>query len=324
MRLTFLGTSAGMPTTERNVTALALAIDDSRCWYLVDCGEGTQHRLLTCRYTLAQLKAIFITHIHGDHIFGLPGLLTSASMQGRIEPLTICGPDGVEPFVRQSLACADVHDLPFELHFVRSDAEDFTFSDENFAVTAHPLSHRVPSFAYRFFEKTVATALDGEKLKALGVPRGPLWGQLQKGERIVLENGTRVSPEQVMDPAPRSRVAVIGGDNDQPELLHEVLLDADLLVHESTFTDEVFQKVGPRWMHSTAKKVAEAAARAGVPNIILTHFSGRYRLSPRAGENSVEMLRREAQEYYQGQVELAEDLGVWQLSREGQLVGLND
>ena len=254
MRLTFLGTSAGMPTTERNVTALALALDDSRSWYLVDCGEGTQHQLLHCRYTLSQLQAIFITHVHGDHIFGLPGLLTSASMQGRTEPLTICGPEGVESFVRHSLACADVQHLPFELCFTRSDKDSFQYQDGSVTVTAHGLSHRVPSFAYRISEQVVSHRLDQEKLDALGIPRGPLWGQLQAGEPVTLEDGRQVVSDEVMGTPPEKRTVIIGGDNDQPELLMDVLADADLLVHEATFTDEVFQKVGPVWMHSTAKK----------------------------------------------------------------------
>lgn len=324
MRLTFLGTAAGMPTTERNVSALALAIDDSRRWYLIDCGEGTQHRLLSCRYTLMHLQAIFITHIHGDHIFGLPGLLTSASMQGRSEPLVICGPDGVERFVRQALACADVSALPFELRFVRSDRADFAFADDGVRVSAHPLSHRVPSFAYRFAEQPRAAMLDRDRLQALQVPQGPLWGRLQKGQAVVLDDGRQIQPQQVLAPAGRSRVVVVGGDNDQPELLHEAMTAADVLVHESTFSDEVLQKVGSQWMHSSARQVAEAASRAGIPHLILTHFSGRYRLSPRAGSASVELLRQEAMTCFCGQVELAEDLACWQLSREGRLSRCHD
>ena len=320
MRLTFLGTSAGMPTTERNVTALTLAIDDSRSWYLVDCGEGTQHRLLYCRYTLSHLKAIFITHVHGDHTFGLPGLLTSASMQGRTTPLMICGPEGVESFVRHALICADVNELPFELIFSRSDLSGFAYQDSDVSVTSHPLSHRVPSFAYRFSENTVSNRLDVDKLTSLNVPRGPLWGQLQQGENIKLADGQIISPAQVMAKPPRKREVVIGGDNDQPELLEGILKEADLLVHEATFTDDVFQKVGPVWMHSTAKRVAESAERAALPHLILTHFSGRYRLSTESGERSIEVIRQEAQRFYKGRVELAEDFAIWQLDREDGLV----
>ena len=319
MKLTFLGTSAGMPTTERNVTALALAIDDSKQWYLVDCGEGTQHQLLRCHYTLNNLQTIFITHVHGDHMFGLPGLLTSASMQGRTRPLTICAPEGVKEFVVTTLKYAAVRDLPFTLHFVRSDVPDFLYRDKGFEVSAHELSHRVPSFAYRFEEQTYSTRLDIEQLNQLQVPRGELWGKLQSGEVVTLDNGEQVSPEQVLVPPPKKRVAVIAGDNDQPDLLIDALKNADLLVHEATVTQEMLEQVGPIWMHSSAKMVAEAAHKSGIPNLILTHFSGRYRLSPQAEESCVEVIREEAAHYFQGKIELAQDLKSWHLNRNKEL-----
>ena len=316
MRLTFLGTSAGMPTKERNVTALALAVDDSRHWYLVDCGEATQHQLLHCPYTLNNLQAIFITHVHGDHMYGLPGLLTSASMQGRTQPLHICAPEGVETFVRCALECSDVYDLPYELNFIRCDQADFAFADGNMAVTAHELSHRVPSFAYRFNEHTHSTRLDTDKLDHLGVPRGELWGQLQSGKPVYLEDGSEVLPEQVMLPPPPARTVIIAGDNNRPELLLDTLKGADLLVHEATMTQEVLDRVGPVWMHSSARMVAEVAQQSGIPNLILTHFSGRYRLSSEDKESCVEVLRAEAEQFFDGKVQLARDLGCWELSQE--------
>ncbi|MDP0561804.1 MAG: ribonuclease Z [Candidatus Endonucleobacter sp. (ex Gigantidas childressi)] len=324
MRLTFLGTSAGMPTIERNMAALALAMDDSRYWYLIDCGEGTQHQLLRCRYTLSHLHGIFITHIHGDHIFGLPGLLTSASMQGRTEPLTICGPEGVESFVRHSLISADVHKLSFQLTFARSDFTNFAYQNRELSITSHPLSHRVPSYGYRFSEKIIHHHLDYIKLESLGVPRGPLWGKLQNGSSIQLDNGHTVLPEQVLAKPPKKRVIIVAGDNDRPELLESILPEADLLIHEATFTDEVFQRVGPQWMHSTAKNVAEVAAKVNLPNLILTHFSGRYRTSTRANEQNIDAVRQEAKRFYSGRLELAEDFAIWQLNRGEGLIYMGD
>ena len=320
MKLTFLGTSAGLPTLDRNVTALALAMDDSREWYLVDCGEGTQHQLLRCRYTLTRLQAIFITHIHGDHMFGLPGLLTTASMQGRTKPLVICAPSGVEDFVRHALACADVKNLPFSLNFIASDQSEFQWSDDTVSVTAHELSHRVPSFAYRFQEQPGPIQLNSDKLLQLQVPRGPLWGLLQKGASVELPDGRRIEPLQVQLLPKPGRVIVIGGDNDQPELLNTALNGADLFVHEATFTENVLSKIGPDYMHSTAKRVAIAAFNAETPHIILTHFSGRYQKDSRAGDNCVEVLRQEAREHYTGTIELAEDLGCWHLNKNKSLI----
>ncbi|MDP0589543.1 MAG: ribonuclease Z [Candidatus Endonucleobacter bathymodioli] len=315
MRLTFLGTSAGMPTIERNVTALALAMDDSRYWYLVDCGEGTQHQLLHCRYTLSHLQAIFITHVHGDHIFGLPGLVTSASMQGRTAPLTIYGPEGVESFVRHSLMLTDTHELSFPLTFTRSDFPNFAYQNRELSITSHSLSHCVPSYGYRFSENIIPHHLNAIKMEALGVPRGPLWGKLQKGNIVQLDNGHTVLPEQVLAKTPKKRVVIVGGDNDRPELLESILPEADLLIHEATFTDEVFQQVGPRWKHSTAKNVAQVAAKVNLPNLILTHFSGRYRISAQSEEQNINAIRQEAQKFYSGRVELAEDFAIWQLNR---------
>ncbi|MCL6271527.1 ribonuclease Z [Sansalvadorimonas sp. 2012CJ34-2] len=318
MRLTFFGTAAGLPSKERNVTAQAIARDDAKEWYLIDCGEGTQHRLLYSRYTLSHLQAIFITHIHGDHMFGLPGLLTSASMQGRTEPLTICAPEGVESFVRHALACADVTHMPFELIFLRSDQPDFVCKTIDFSVTSHPLSHRVPSFAYAFEEIPERTSLCQEKLQEMNVPRGPLWGRLQHGEPVELDDGTTVQPEDVLQPPLPGRFAVIGGDNDQPELLAEVLTKADVFVHEATFTSDVREKVGRAWMHSTPAQVAEVAAASGVKHLVLTHFSNRYQRNPKPGHYHIEELRTEARERFSGTIDLAEDMGCWELSRTGE------
>ncbi|WP_281646543.1 ribonuclease Z [Parendozoicomonas sp. Alg238-R29] len=319
MRLTFLGTAAGLPSRDRNVTALILAKDDSKEWCLIDCGEGTQHRLLGSRYTLKRLQAIFITHVHGDHMFGLPGLITSASMQGRTEPLVICAPDGVESFVRHSLACAAVSQLPFELIFKASDKDGFEYSTSDYKVTSHPLSHRVPCFAYGFDEQPDIDHLCPEKLAQLGIPRGPLWGLLQQGKPVTLPDGRIVDSSMVREPSPKGRFAVIGGDNDQPEILHDVLTKADILVHEATFSTSVREKVGGQWMHSTPAQVGTAAEKAGVKHVILTHFSNRYQKRPRPGQFGVEELREEAKAVYSGTVTLASDHGCWEMDRDRHL-----
>ena len=255
MKFTFLGTSAGVPTRNRNVSGFALSLTDLRHWYLVDCGEGTQHQLKHCRLSLAKLRAIFITHVHGDHCYGLPGLLASANMSGRKDPLTLCAPDGIEQFVRAALEYTDLRSLRFELKFVRTDqlAANNTqvFSDHWLSVSAHPLSHRVPSFAYRF-QETPPNALKLDNLNTLGVPRGPLWGELQTGKRVSLDDGRVIEPDQVCEPAWKPRAVVVGGDNDKPELLLTALKNVDLLVHEATFTEDVLAKIGPQYMHSTA------------------------------------------------------------------------
>lgn len=323
MRITFLGTSAGVPTRNRNVSGLALSIDDHRDWYLIDAGEGTQHQLLRSRYSLARLRAIFISHVHGDHCYGLPGIIASANMSGRKTPLTICAPDGIEQYVSAVRKYTDLHTLRYPLHFVRSDLpasqQEDLYQDELLKVSAHALSHRVPSFAYRF-EELPATALIQSKLEALDVPRGPLWGQLQHGQPVTLADGRRISPGDVTHAAWKARCAVIGGDNDQPELLLKALKNVDLLVHEATFTDDILRQVGPQYMHSTAAMVAKTAERAGTPFLALTHFSQRYRECGRDDKRQVEELRSEAAQHYRGEIILARDLDSYEIDRNGQLV----
>ena len=319
VRVTFLGTSAGLPTIQRNVTSLALAKGDSRDWYMVDCGEATQHQLLKTRYSTSRLQMIFITHMHGDHIYGLPGLLASASMAGRTQPLTLCGPKGLEAYITASLLGGDIRDLPFKLIFRRTDTPEFVFRDDDFVVTAHELSHRVPSFAARFREVNHSSKLDVSKLSDLGVPRGPLWGRLQQGETVTLDDGRTVTSQQVIQPPEKECVAVIGGDNDKPELLANAMENADLLVHEASFSTALRERIGPEYMHSTPEQVGVAATEAGVRNIILTHFSGRYQKHPRQGEEGIETLRQEAANVYSGPIVMAEDFSCWEVKAGAEL-----
>lgn len=322
MRITFLGTSAGVPTRQRNVSGLALSIDEHRDWYLVDAGEGTQHQLLRSPYSLARLRAIFISHVHGDHCYGLPGIIASANMSGRKTPLTICAPDGIEQYVDAVRKYTDLHTLRYPLHFVRSDQcaneQAIVYQDELVTVSAHALSHRVPSFAYRFDERP-ETAMNHDKLEALAVPRGPLWGQLQRGEVVTLADGREIRPEQVNHPAWKARRVIVSGDNDQPELLLNALKNVDLLIHEATFTDDILRQVGPQYMHSTASMVAKIAERAGTPFLALTHFSQRYRDCGRDDKRQVEELHSEAARHFSGSIILARDFDAYEINRAGQL-----
>ena len=320
MEFQFLGTSSGTPSKSRNVTALALrslgASRAERHWSLVDCGEGTQHRILRTPWSLNDLAAIFITHMHGDHCYGLPGLLASAGMMNRTAPLTLVGPAPLRPFVEGVMATTELG-LPFPIAFVDVTELDGVEVLPDLAVRATALSHRMPCWAYSFTERQVERKLDAAKLEAGGVVRGEAWGALQHGREVVLADGRVLRPEDWLLPGRKPRKLIVGGDNDTPGLLVEEARDAEVLIHEATYTEAVLRKVGPGPQHSSARMTASAAAAAGVPNLVLTHFSPRYQDGE--GSPSIREVEDEAREVYEGQLFLARDFDRFELDREGRL-----
>ncbi len=316
MEIIFLGTSSGTPSKTRNVSACAVKRHNSKSWYLIDCGEGTQHQILRTYLSLKNLSGIFITHMHGDHSYGLPGLLASAALAGRTEPLTLMGPIELKAFVEQAALNSDLK-LPYDINYIDAEKQN-KHDNKEFGVSSLPLSHRVKSYAYAFDEKGIKAKLDEEKLKQYKVSRGPLWGKLQGGQSITNDDGVVIKPEDTLLPLRKARRVIIGGDNDQPQLLEQAAKTANVLVHEATYTQDIADKVGPGPMHSSAKIVAEFAQTTKLDNLILTHFSARYQdnetLSP-----SIADIRHEAEVYYQGTLFLAKDFEVYSLSIDGQL-----
>ncbi|RUR29677.1 ribonuclease Z [Vreelandella andesensis] len=312
MNLLFLGTSAGVPTKTRNVSGIALRESKGRSWYLIDCGEGTQHQVLHTRLSFHSLKAILITHVHGDHCYGLPGILASAAMGGRKAPLTIVAPAGIKTWLEATCEVTQLS-LPFALEFIASDDLP-SVEFENIAVETFSLSHRVASYAYAFTERKVDAALDMDKLAQKGIPRGPLWGQLKQGFDIEFA-GEQLKSHDYLIFKNTPRKIVIAGDNDQPDLLIEACAGAQALVHEATYSEEMAHKAGDVG-HSYGKLVADFAEKAQLPNLVLTHFSPRYQRNPHASP-SIENIREEAQRVYSGSVFLARDFGEYTLEKSG-------
>ncbi|SNY97169.1 ribonuclease Z [Halomonas sp. hl-4] len=312
MNLLFLGTSAGVPTKSRNVSGVALRESKGKGWYLIDCGEGTQHQVLHTKLSLNSLNAILITHVHGDHCYGLPGLLASAAMNGREAPLTIVAPAGIKAWLDATCEATQLS-LPFALEFVCSDDLP-SVEFERIAVTTYVLSHRAPSYAYGFTERKVDAALDVDKLAQKGIPRGPLWGQLKQGVDIEF-SGERLKSRDFLIFKHKPRKVVIAGDNDQPDLLTEACAGAQVLVHEATYTEAMAEKAGD-FGHSYAKQVATFAESVPLPNLVLTHFSPRYQPNPHASP-SIEDIRKEAQSVYSGTLYLARDFLELTLSKLG-------
>ena len=310
LKLTFLGTSSGTPTRQRNVSGLAVQTVLGADWFLVDCGEGTQHRLQQTPLSLHDMAAVCITHVHGDHCYGLPGLLASAGMGRRSKPLKLIAPLPVREWFEATRRLTDLH-LPYEVEHVDVETQPLVYEAPGLRIERHVLRHRVPSHAYRVQVETRRVRLKADALRAVGLPPGPAWRALQGGEDVPF-NGTMLRSADFAETQVDTAAAVLGGDNADPALLHRACQGAQLLVHEATYTQEVLDKVGPGPMHSSARLLANAAQAAGVPNLVLTHLSPRHQ-----NEEGMAALMAETQAHYRGNAFLANDLDVFELDSAG-------
>jgi len=313
MKFTFLGTSAGKPTRERNVSALGLEFDQDNKWYLFDCGEGTQHQLQKSALKIGKLTAVFITHLHGDHIFGLPGLLASKKMDEALNPITIYGPKGIKQFITCAIEISQMH-LGFTLNIYEYEAHE-TFTFDRFTVTTLPLLHSIESFAFQIKENDICNKLDEPKLRSIGLEPSPLYGELKKGKTILHEGKTIDPADYMLSPIPGRKV-IVAGDNQKPEILGEHLDNLDLLIHEATYTQDVYDNLAKKVLHTTARDLGIAARKHHVKNLIATHISARYNENGKLGE---EVLLHEIQRYYRGTVYIAHDLEQYYLFRDGTL-----
>ena len=275
MQLTFLGTSAGVPTRTRNVTAMLLQLQHPTqpgLW-LFDCGEGTQHQLLRTAFHPGKIERIFISHLHGDHLFGLPGLICSRSMAGNIQPLTIYGPQGVKEYVETSLRLSGSWtDFPLEIVEIRAGK---ILDDGLRQITAYPLDHPVECYGFRVEEHDKPGALDAKRLIEAGVPFGPLFQRLKAGESITLADGRTVNGADFLAPATPGKKIAIFGDTAPCESALEMARDADLMVHEATLEAAMAEKANSRG-HSSSEQTAQLALAANVKQLIITHVSSRY------------------------------------------------
>lgn len=314
MELHFLGTSSGAPSKTRNVSATVVKASDSKHWCLVDCGEATQHQLLHSKLSLHKLQAIFITHVHGDHCYGLFGLLASAALHGRTAPLYLVAPAAIQQLVQVVQTLTQTH-LSYELRFVDVENLNDAELELELSVAATSLSHRVPSYAYSFEHNADKAKLDIAKLKSAGIPASELWGQLQQGQDIEYA-GQYYRAHDYLLPSTASQKIVIAGDNDTPECLIPLLDKAQVVVHEATYTVEVQRKVGTAPMHCTAQAIAEFATQQQLTNLVLTHFSPRYQ-DDLAFSPSIADIAAEARQQYQGQLYLAKDFDIYRLDNNG-------
>ena len=279
LKLTFLGTGAGSPSLARNVSSLGLQWIGRGALWLFDAGEGTQQQILRSSLMhsplrLSQLEHIYVTHLHGDHVFGLPGLLASRSAAQDVQtPVTIFGPPGLEEWLRLTLRLTRTG-LRYPLTF-QTVGEGLVFEDDARQVYCRRLAHRIASYGYAVCEKPRPGTFDVQAAQALGIPPGPLYGRLKAGETLALPDGRVVDGKTLVGPPRRGRKVVICGDTTPTPATVQLAEGADVLVHEATFlSDQADRAVAAG--HSVAAGAAQAAREAGVGTLILTHVSARY------------------------------------------------
>ncbi|MEX0271517.1 ribonuclease Z [Leptolyngbyaceae cyanobacterium UHCC 1019] len=280
MQITFLGTSSGVPTRSRNVSSVALRLPQRAELWLFDCGEGTQHQVLRSDLKVSQLTRIFVTHMHGDHIFGLMGLLASCGLAGNMEHVDIYGPPDLEEYLKACRRYSQTHfSYPVKVHTV---SPGVIYEDAEYTVSCELLKHRVPAFGYRVTEKDRTGHFDVEKAAALGIPSGPLYGKLKRGEQVTLPDGKQVNGADFCGPTLIGRKLVYCTDTVFCDSAIALAQDADVLIHEATFAHQDAELAYQR-LHSTSTMAAQVALAAQVQQLIITHLSPRY-----APGNSIE------------------------------------
>lgn len=309
MELYFLGTNAGVPSLQRNVTSAALRLLEERSSiWLFDCGEGTQHQILRTPLKLSKLEYIFITHLHGDHIFGLPGLLSTRGAQGATTPITVYGPQGIKTFIDTSLELSQSRvNYPLE---IKEHNGGLLFEDETFRVEAALLEHRAESYGYRVTEKDRPGSLDLKRLEFFGLKPGPIYGKLKRGESVEIKDGQMLHPSDVLLAPKKGRVVTILGDTRPCPNIVPLAKGADLLVHEATFMNDL-EDTAHEYYHSTARQAAKAAAEAGAKELLLTHFSSRYK-----DIEHLQPMLEEARQLF-ANTRLAEDFALYPIHRQG-------
>jgi ribonuclease Z len=286
LSIRFLGTAASRPTVERNVASLALMREGETL--LFDCGEGTQRQMMRYHVSFA-LSDVFFTHFHADHIIGIIGLMRTMDMQGRTEGLRLWGPRGATRVLRRAEQFGfEGLDFPVE---IRELVPDQPLRRDGYQIIPFSVDHRgSASLGYALVEETRKGRFNPDIARQLGIPEGPLWGQIHRGVPVTLPDGRAVDPSLLVGPPRPGRRIVITGDTRPCATTTEMARNADLLVHEATFGDEEAERAAETG-HSTAREAALVARVAEVRRLVLTHFSARY-------SHDASELEREARQVF--------------------------
>ena len=270
LSITLLGTGAACPSVERNVAGLAVAREGETL--LFDCGEGTQRQMMRYGVSFA-FREIFFTHYHADHMLGVTGLMRTMGLQDRALPVTLYGPRGADRVLGAAIALGiERNRFPIE---IKEIAPGDRIAREEYDIVVFPTDHRADTVGYTLAEHTRLGRFNPERARELGIPEGPLWGKLHKGETVELPDGRRVGPEDLVGKPRRGRTVVYTGDTRPSPGVVEAARGADLLIHDATFGEEERARAEETG-HSTAAQAAEVAREADVRRLVLTHISPRY------------------------------------------------
>lgn len=287
LQVVFLGTAAGVPTLHRGLPSVLVKREGEQ--FMFDCGEGVQRQMLFAHENLGKKMRIFITHMHGDHVLGIPGLMQTMALLNREKKLDIYGPPRIYDFlsaVKETVPFGLT--FPIEIHEI--EKAGVVFEHEKYSIETIESRHAIKSLAYAYVEKPRPGKFHPEKAEALGIPEGPQWGKLQHGENVRLSKRL-VKPEDVMESPRRGRKIVYTGDTRPFKLLEKFASGADLLIHESTLTDELALRA-KEYGHSTASQAARTARNAKVKQLVLTHISQRYKETSRIAKQARKIFKK--------------------------------
>jgi ribonuclease Z len=294
LRIVFLGTGGSVPTPKRGLPAILIQRQNEQLMF--DCGEGAQRQIITAKTGFHKKMKVFITHMHGDHVLGLPGLLQTMAMLDRQKKVEVYGPPGITGFLEQLREMVQFA-LTFPVEICEIRKAGVVCDEKEYLIRATRANHVIPSLAYTFEEKARPGKFYPEKAKSLGVPEGPLWSRLQQGQKVKLKDGRIVEPEQVMGSPRHGRKVTYTGDTRPFKELTKLAKNADLLIHDATLDDGLTARAKEDG-HSTPSQAARGAKKAKAKQLVLTHISARY--------NEANILLEQARKIFKNTV-VAED-----------------
>ena len=271
LSIIFLGTGGSWPTVKRNVTSVAIKRGGEVI--LFDCGEGTQRQFQKSKLSYMQVSKIFITHFHGDHFLGIPGLVQTMQLNDRDTPLYIYGPKGIDKLVDQLLSLG--YFKPNYEIIVNQVKHNQIIDFDGYKIKVLGADHGVPAVSYCLHEDPRPGKFDKPKALNMGIPEGPLFSKLQKGKTVTLEDGRKITPEMILGPERKGRKIIFSGDTRPIDEMITFSKDADILIHEATFDTEL-EELSGKYGHTTAFQAAEIAKKANVDRLFLVHISPRY------------------------------------------------